>query len=38
MGDNRNIYNVLLGINKEKVNKEGIDIGGKILLKWILKT
>jgi hypothetical protein len=37
MGDNRNLYNVLLGIKKEKDNQEDRDVDETIILEWILK-
>jgi hypothetical protein len=37
MGDKRNLNNVLLGIKKEKDNKEEVDVGGRIILEWFLK-
>jgi hypothetical protein len=38
MGYKRNLYIILLGIKKEIDNKEEVDMGGRIRLKWFLKT
>jgi hypothetical protein len=34
MGEKRNAYRILVGKPKEK---EDLDVGGKIILKWILE-
>jgi hypothetical protein len=36
-GEKRNAYRVLVGEQEEIHHKEDLDVGGKIILKWILE-
>jgi hypothetical protein len=36
MGE-KNAYRILLGSQKEKYHYENLDVGGRIILRWILE-
>jgi hypothetical protein len=36
-GKKRNAYMVLVGKREERDHEEGLDVGGRLILKWILE-
>jgi hypothetical protein len=37
MGDLKNTRRILMGIQKERHHQKDLDVGGKLILKWILE-
>jgi hypothetical protein len=37
MGENRNAYRILVGKPEEKRPLEDLDVGGRIILRWVLE-